>query len=128
MEDDCQTQFVLPAKSSRDGGNLFFRDGNSWISILHCPIFLLPCCSYVKSFIFFFLKLVIFIAFSLKDSQNVFMQFLPLYTSCLFSMLLNDDIVDIEKSDRICCLTFAVMNSQDYFYIRQSFLLNIQDL
>ena len=30
------------------------------------------------------------------------MQSLILYTSCLFSMLLNDDIVDIEKSDGIC--------------------------
>ena len=33
------------------------------------------------------------------------MQSLP---SCLFSMLLNDDIVDIEKPDGICSLTFAV--------------------
>ena len=38
---------------------------------------------------------------SLKDSQNVFMQPLPLYISCLFSMLLNDDIVRIEKPDEI---------------------------
>ena len=38
---------------------------------------------------------------SLKDSQNVFMQPLPLHISCLFSMLLNDDIVHIEKPDEI---------------------------
>ena len=56
------------------------------------------------------------------------MQFLPLYTSCLFSKFLNDDIVDIEKLDGICFLTFAMMNFQDYFYIHQSFLLKIQDL
>ena len=51
---------------------------------------------------FFFLKSIISIACSLKDSQNFFMQTLPLYTSCLFSILLNDDIVDIEKLDGIC--------------------------
>ena len=31
-----------------------------------------------------------------------------LYTSCLFSMLLNDDTVDIEKPDGIYLLTFVV--------------------
>ena len=43
-----------------------------------------------------------------KDSQNFFMQSLPLYALCLFSMLLNDDIFDIEKPDGICLLTFLV--------------------
>ena len=38
-----------------------------------------------------------FIAFSLKD----FIQSLPLYSSRLFSILLNDNIVDIEKPDGI---------------------------
>ena len=45
---------------------------------------------------------------SLKNSQNFLRQSLPLYTSCLFSMLLNQDIVDIEKSDGICSITFVV--------------------
>ena len=45
---------------------------------------------------------------SLKDSQNFFTQSLPLYTSCLFSVLLNDDIVDIEKPDGMCLLTVVV--------------------
>ena len=45
---------------------------------------------------------------SLKDLQNLFLQSLPLYASCLFSMLLNDNIVDIEKSDGICSPTFVV--------------------
>ena len=45
---------------------------------------------------------------SLKCSQNAFIQFLPLYTACLFSMLLNGDIVDIERRDGICWLTFVV--------------------
>ena len=36
------------------------------------------------------------------------MQSLPLYTSCLFSIVLNDDIVDMEKLDGMDSLTFAV--------------------
>ena len=45
-----------------------------------------------------FLNSVIFIVCSLKNLQNFFVQSLPLYTSCLFSMPLNEDIVDIEKT------------------------------
>ena len=40
-----------------------------------------------------------FIVCYLKDLQNFFIQSLPLYTSCFFFMLLNDDIVDNEKPD-----------------------------
>ena len=36
------------------------------------------------------------------------MQSLPLYTSCLFSILLNEDVVDVEKPDGTCFFTFAV--------------------
>ena len=57
---------------------------------------------------FFFLKLIIFIACSHKDSQNFLIQSLPLCTSCLFSRLLNDDIVDIENLDRRCSLISVV--------------------
>ena len=57
---------------------------------------------------FFFLKLITSIACSLKDSQNLFMQSLPLYKSCLFSMILNDDIIDIEKPSKITSLTFVL--------------------
>ena len=49
-------------------------------------------------------------ACSLKDSQNFFIQSLSLYTSCLFSMLLNDDIVDIEKSDGIFRIIYTSIN------------------
>ena len=35
------------------------------------------------------------------------MQSLSLYTSCLFSILLKEDIVDIKKPDGICLLTFV---------------------
>ena len=64
--------------------------------------------SFVNNFKFVFLKLIIFIGCSLKISQNFFMQSLLLYTSCLFSILLSEDIVDIEKPDGICSLTFVV--------------------
>ena len=36
------------------------------------------------------------------------MQSLSLYTSCLFSIFLNEDIVDTEKPDGVSSLTFAV--------------------
>ena len=57
----------------------------------------------------FFLKkkLIIFIACSLTNSQNFFIQSLALYI-CLFSMLLKEDIVDIERPDGICLLTIVV--------------------
>ena len=43
-----------------------------------------------------------------KDSPNLFIQSLPLYTLFFFSMLLNEDIVPIEKPDGIYLLTFVV--------------------
>ena len=71
---------------------------------------------FVNNFIFFVLKLIIFIACSLKNSQNVFIQSLPLYISWLFSMLLNKDIVDIEKPAGICSLTFVVDEFSGLFW------------
>ena len=62
--------------------------------------------TFVDNFIFFFLKLIISSACSLKDAQNLFMQSLHLYTSCIFSMLLNDDIVDIENFYETCSPVF----------------------
>ena len=53
-------------------------------------------------------KLITFIACSLKNSQNFLMQSLPLYKSCLFSMLLNEDIAAIRKPNGICSLIFVV--------------------
>ena len=53
-----------------------------------------------------FIWLNIFVAWSLKDSQNNSMQCLPLYTSCLLSMLLNEDNAVIEKPDGIYALIF----------------------
>ena len=63
-------------------------------------------CSFANNFIFFLIKLIIFVACSLKDSQNSFMLSLPLYKSCLFPMFF--DIADTKKPDVICLLTFVV--------------------
>ena len=54
--------------------------------------------------------------------------FYAFYTSWLFSMLLNDNIVDIEKTDEICSLSFAVDELLGLILIHQSFLLIIQVL
>ena len=56
---------------------------------------------------FFLLNLIKFIRCFLKDSQNFFMQSLPLYTSCadIHHMLLNEEI---EKPDEMCLFTFVV--------------------
>ena len=62
----------------------------------------------VQTIFFFLLKFNYPIACSLKDPQNLFMQSLPLYTLNLFSILSNDDIVDIEKLGEICSPTFVV--------------------
>ena len=43
-----------------------------------------------------------------KDSQNVCIESLLLYTLYLFSMLLIDVIVEIERSDRICLPTYVL--------------------
>ena len=86
------------------------------------------CCSLVNNFIFFFLKLIIFIVCSFKDSQYFFIQSLPLYTLCLYSMLLNDDVLDIENLMEHVRLLLLWINFQNCFYIHQSFLLNIQDM
>ena len=56
---------------------------------------------------FFSLKLIIFIVCSLKNSKSFFIQYLLLYTSSLFYMLLNEDVVDIEKPVGISSLTFV---------------------
>ena len=57
---------------------------------------------------FFYSKLIMLVARSLKHSQNCLMESLPLYTRCLFSMVLKEDIVGIEKPNGKCWLTFVV--------------------
>ena len=46
--------------------------------------------------------------FKRKHSQMFFLQSLPLYPWCLFSIFLNDDIVEIEKPDGKCSPTFDI--------------------
>ena len=67
---------------------------------------MIPAALLIKTFFLF--KISYFIVCCLKHSQNFFTQCLALYTSCLFSMLLNDDTVGIEKPDGICFPTFVV--------------------
>ena len=66
------------------------------------------CCLFVNNLIFFCSRLIIFSVCSRQYSQNLLRQFLSLYTSFLLPMFLNDDILDIQKPDRICSPTFAV--------------------
>ena len=57
-------------------------------------IFIFPC---IMTMIYNFTIIFIFHIYIFKFS----IQSLPLYTSCLFPMLLNNDILGIEKPDRI---------------------------
>ena len=56
------------------------------------------------------------------------MQSLPLYTLFLFSILLNDDVVDIEKPDRMSSPTFILDKFSGLLLCHHFFLLNFQDL
>ena len=63
---------------------------------------------FITLLFFRLIKLIIFIACSLKDSQNLFIKSLPLNTLSFFYMLLNDDIVETQEPDGICSPTFVV--------------------
>ena len=60
----------------------------------------------ITSFFLFKIKYLHYL-FS-QGFTNLFYAIFTSITLCLFSMLLNDDIVDIENADRICWLTFNV--------------------
>ena len=62
--------------------------------------------SLITSFFFHILRLIIFIACSLKHSQNFFIQSFP---------FLNDDVVDIEKPDGICLPTIVMYKFSGFF-------------
>ena len=62
-----------------------------------------------------FLKLIISTVSFLKDLQNVFIQSLPLKILRLFSMFLDDDIVDSEKPNGMYSLTFVVSEFSGLF-------------
>ena len=82
-------------------------------------------CIFISFLLFIFNDLIfslsnsiISIVCSLKDSKNFSMHSLPLYTSCLFSILFNVDIVGIEKSDGICSPSFVVDEFSTTFQLR----------
>ena len=70
----------------------------------------------------FFFKLIIFFACSFKDSENVFMQSLPWYTSCLFSI--SSNVVDIKRPDGICSPTFTIDVFSELFLHPSIFFLS----
>ena len=82
------------------------------------------CCSFVNNFFLCLLKLIIFIGYSLQDSQNLFIQFLILYTSRLFSLYLYKHIMDIEKPHGICSRTLVVDNFWGLFLHPSIFSIN----
>ena len=53
------------------------------------------------------------------QSVYICIDLLPQYTSCLFSMVLNKDIVNIEKPDAIC-LFALVVNEFSKLFLRPS--------
>ena len=60
---------------------------------------------------------------SLKDLKFFFMQALPIYTLSLFSILLNDDTVDMKKPDQTCSPTFAVHELSGLFLYPPNFYI-----
>ena len=63
------------------------------------------------------------LANTLKNSQNVFTQSLPPYTSCLFTTLLNENIIDIGKPDGRCSLVFVVDQFSGLFLHKSVFVI-----
>ena len=89
---------------------------NFFFTILQVFVFSYdPCRSFVNNLILLFFKLIIFIVSYLKNSQNFFIQSLLLHTSCLFSMIQNKDIVNIENLMGYVRLLLLQMIFQDYF-------------
>ena len=85
------------------------------ISVLTYKRFVVNVCLFIgfllfifNVIIFYFSKLIIFIAFSLKNSGNLSIQYSPLYTLCLFSILSDMHILGIKNSREICSFTFNV--------------------
>ena len=103
--------FILKNNAKNDYFQSFPYKYNRFVHFYMIPAVLLLIISFLS-----FLKLLIFIACSLKYSQKFFIQSLSLHTSCLFSMLLNEDIVVIGKPDSICSLTFVLNYFSGLFF------------
>ena len=80
------------------------------------------CCFVINNPVFFLFKINNFSACSFWF-KNFFIQSLPLQIPCLVSMLLKEDIIDIEKPDGICSLTFVVGEISGLFLHPSIFLL-----
>ena len=90
----------------------------SWVLIL-----------FVNNFIFFLFKInYLYWARSLKDSQNFFIQSLPLYTCAYFLCLLMTILQTLENLKEYVHLLLLCMNFKDYFYPHKSFILNIRNM
>ena len=76
--------------------------------------------SLLITFFFSFLKLIISFAYFLKDLGN-----LSLFTSCLLSIYLNDDIVDAEKPNGICSPTFVAHEFSGLFLHPSVFFIKV---
>ena len=90
---------------------------------MYLYFYMIPALCLLITFFFYF-KQIIFIACSLKDSKNFFVQSLPLYLPLLFSLLLDDHNVDNEKLDGICSPTFIDdfpgLVLRPYFFMKDS--------
>ena len=78
------------------------------------------CCCILAFFVncsifFVFKKIVTFVAYSLKELQNLFIQSSPRYKVCLFSILSKAHIVDIEYSQESCLPIFGVKDFSGLF-------------
>ena len=81
------------------------------------------CCFFVNGIIYFFSKLAIFNACTLKDSQNIFWQSSYLYKSCLFSIPSNVHIVDNKYQQGICSHNFVVRDFSGLCLHSSTFLI-----
>ena len=79
------------------------------------------CCLFVNVLFSFFKVLIVSIVWSFNGLQNVFIQSSSLYTSWVFFMLLNDNIVEIEKRDEISSVTFVVDDFSELFLHSSTF-------
>ena len=83
-----------------------------FLQMLRIFLFLFDfCCLFVNCVIFFFSKIIIFIACSLKVHKNVS----SLHTSIFFSIPSNVHITDTEYPQRRCSTTFIGDDFQDCF-------------
>ena len=77
--------------------------------------------SFANGIIYFFSKLIIFIACFLKGLQNFSIQYSHRYTSCLFFMPPNFEILELNTRKEYVHLLLMWIIFQNYFYIHLFF-------